>query len=121
VAIWPSLGEEIVGSDALRAALRQEMATWKSSSFAVTDHQVRLLQADTAFVWGHYDQELEAHPRGARRPVSRRVRGARFFALMVRRPDGWRMLIEGGSIPMTGAMWDTLSDPPPFPKRSRRR
>ena len=117
VAIWPGLGEEIVGIEALRAALRQEMGHWKSASLVVTDHTVRVINSDAAVVWGHYDQQLEAAPPGGRHPVTRRVQGARFFALMMRQPDGWKMLIEVGAIPLNAAMFEALVYPPPFRQR----
>jgi len=121
IAIWPGLGEEIRGIEALRSALRQEMASWKSASLVVTDHDVRVLSADAAVVWGHYDQELEAASPGARRPVTRRVQGARFFALMTRQADGWKMLIEMGAIPLNAAMFEALVYPPPFRQRRPKR
>jgi ketosteroid isomerase-like protein len=115
LAIWPGEGEEIAGSEAIRAALRQEMSAWKAVTFTITDRQVRVMGPESAFVWGHYDEDLDASPPGTPHPVLRRVRGGRFFAVMARRPEGWRMLIEGGSIPLNAAMYGALLFPPSFP------
>jgi len=121
IAVWPGVGEEIVGIDAIRTALGQELPTWESVTFVITDFRIHMLGPKLAYVWGHYDQDLKARPPGARRRVSRRVRGARFFAVMSKEADGWRMLIESGSIPMTDPMWDTIADPPPYELRPRPR
>jgi ketosteroid isomerase-like protein len=117
LVIWPGAGEEIRGIEAVRAALRQEMRGWKSVRLALTDREIRVLSADAALVFGHYDQDLEAMPPGSRRPVSRKVTGARFIALLTRQDDRWKMRLAAGSIPLNATMFDALVFPPPFRQR----